>query len=243
MTVVRDQSLSEHAPGHRYSDLAVDAPGQLRLHHHHDHAEYPHSQGAVVQSLPPQEQGPPADQPPPDVVCPPVRVLLGILLAFWAELRTVAGASAETFETWQRTFDLAWMRVVMGGLVLLRDVVVLAGDDDLRQTLAIVHLQRNVARLAVPSPIIIPDVYIGSIRGAFKGGCAGRNGHISERRDLLLESVRTCVFGFALVSSLLGPWSLSTLHRPFLTFLLFAFNFLPPPGGPRCSCDVKVAVV
>lgn len=153
--------LQARVPAHPHtpflSDLAVDAPGELRLHHHHHNTEYPHRQGAVVQALPPQKQCPPANQPPADVVGPPVPVVVVIGFVLWAGLRAASGARAGALSSWQQAFCLTRILTMFGLLVVLLGVVVLAGDYYLWKTLAVLHLHRNVTRLALTLTVDIPD--------------------------------------------------------------------------------------
>lgn len=153
--------LQARVPAHTpfLSDLAVDAPGELGLHHHHHNTEYPHRQGAVVQALPPQKQCPPANQPPADVVGPPVPVVVAIAIVFvlWAGLRAASGARAGALSSWQQAFCLTRILTMFGLLVVLLGVVVLAGDYYLWKTLAVLHLHRNVTRLALTLTVDIPD--------------------------------------------------------------------------------------
>lgn len=153
--------LQARVPAHPHtpflSDLAVDAPGELRLHHHQHNTEYPHRQGAVVQALPPQKQCPPANQPPADVVGPPVPVVVVIGFVLWAGLRAASGARAGALSSWQQAFCLTRILTMFGLLVVLLGVVVLAGYYYLWKTLAVLHLHRNVTRLALTLTVDIPD--------------------------------------------------------------------------------------
>lgn len=101
---------------------------------------------------------------------------------------------------------------------MLGGVVVLAGDDDLRQTLAVLHLQGDAAASLV------------RLLGAQKGRGAGGQGHVGDGGDLLLESVAGGGLGLGLPAPFLGP--------PLLAFGLFL-----PPAGARRGRDVQVAVV
>lgn len=137
-------------------------------------------------------------QPPADAVRFPVRGVLAVRLVLGAGLRAGTGAGARVLSPRQQALGLRQVLAVLGRLVVQLQVVVLAGDDDLWQTVALVHLQRNVGGLAAPSVLDILEVQMGPT-GGVEGRAAGRHGDVGEGGDPLLESVSSSVPAFALM--------------------------------------------